>query len=136
MERTKLDAYLHFQGTCEEALAFYQGIFGGEIVAMNRYEGSPMMQHVPADWGTKVMHAAYKSADLEFMASDSYLSGRSGSGNVSLSLSVSDPGAGGVLFGKLAEGGRVTVPFQETFWSPGFGMLVDRYGIEWMVNCG
>jgi PhnB protein len=95
-----------------------------------------MMQHVPADWGSKVMHAAFKSPDLEFMASDSFGSGRSGNGKVSLSLSVRDASAGEALFSKLAEGGRIAMPFQETFWSPGFGMLVDRYGIDWMVNCG
>lgn len=136
----ELEPYLHFGGQCEEALNFYKSVFGGEITSLNRFEGSPMMKELPPEYGSKVMHANYVGADaaLRFMASDGMPDSThaDGAGRISLTISTADVAEGERVFKALAAGGTVSVEFQETFWGATFGMLTDKYGIDWMVNAG
>jgi PhnB protein len=124
--------YLSFAGNCEEALDAYQSIFGGTIESLNRYEGSPMETQVPADFKEKIMHATLASPLGTLMASDSSRPLEPGS-QISISISPSAAEAERVFNG-LADGGKVEMPLQEVFWGGKFGMLTDRFGIDWLVS--
>ena len=134
----QIETYLTFNGQCEEALNFYQQALGGRIAALMRYEGTPMDgKELPADWKKKVMHARFEVEGAALMASD----GMPGApapqyGGFSVSLYVpKDPERARKAFDALAAGGQVRMPFGPPFWGGHFGMLVDRFGVPWMVNC-
>jgi PhnB protein len=127
--------YLNFRGQCAEAFKFYAQTFGGQITFMQTHADSPMKDQVPADWQDKIMHATLQIGDRTLMGSDAppnYYGTPQGMAVSIGSLSVVE---GERIFKALAEKGNVTMPFQKTFWSPGFGMVTDRFGIPWMVNC-
>ncbi len=129
----RLQVYLFFNGNCAAALDFYRECLDGEIVSLQTFEGSPMA--VPEHYQTKVMHAEFKAGEITFMASDGTPDRPSRAGdNISLVLDFSDPAAQSATFDRLAEGGSVTMPLQDTFWGSTFGMLVDKFGIHWMFN--
>jgi PhnB protein len=130
----ELEPYLSFNGNCEEALAFYSDVFGGEVTALNRYAGSPMAETLPPEAGNKIMHSNFKSPTLKFMASDN-VHQYEPAGNVSLSLGTKDQNEAKRVFGKLSEGGNVGMPLQDMFWGALFGMVTDKYGISWLMNC-
>jgi PhnB protein len=131
----KLVPYVFFNGNCAEAFAFYAECLGGSVTGTFTYEGSPMASHVPPDWGKKLMHAHVVLGGQELMGCDSP-PGRYGKPEgFSVSLGFQKPEEAERAFNSLAEKGTVTMPFQKTFWSAGFGMLVDRFGIPWMINC-
>jgi PhnB protein len=131
----QLNPYLIFNGQCEAAFKFYEQSLGGKITAMFTNEGSPMAEHVPAEWLNKILHARMTVGNQVLMGSD----GRPGSHEepkgFSLSLSVNDPAEAERVFHSLADGGQVQMPMQKTFWAERFGMLIDRFGTPWMVNC-
>jgi PhnB protein len=132
----QLEPYLFFDGNCEEALAFYKGVFDGEVTSLNRFEGSPLESQLPPAYKTKIMHANFKAATLRFMASDVIPGAPRPEGSrIALSLGTSDAKAAEKTFTKLAQGGAITMPFQDTFWGAKFGMVIDTFGIEWMINC-
>jgi PhnB protein len=133
----KLEPYLFFNGKCEEALSFYQGIFGGEIVSISRFKDMPPDEkgnsQSPPGYGDKIMHATFKSPSFTFMASDG--PGKQfGEGPISLCLELPDAVSARRVFDGLAKGGKVEMPMNETFWSSAFGMLTDAFGIAWMVT--
>lgn len=134
----QINTYLTFKDNAREALEFYARVLGGEITMMMTMGESPMAADIPvADHGA-VMHASLKIGDRFLMASDNPPScGMPFEGNkgFSLSLNVDTPAEAEHLFTAMSEGGTVTMPLGQTFWSPCFGMLVDRFGIAWMVNC-
>jgi PhnB protein len=133
----QLVPYLFFSGECEEALAFYRTVFGGEIVSLNRYGGSPMEKHAPPGWSEKIMHATYAAGEVSLMAADSAMpSPGANNARARLSVSSADHDEGRRVFDALAAGGTATMPYEKQFWGASFGMLVDRFGIEWMVNAG
>src|SRR5690606_38898276 len=112
---------------------FYKECLGGEILYMGRYGGSPMEGQAPDD---KVMHATLKVGETHIMAADNMSPDPfSVGGNIALTVGTTDAGDAERMFKALAEGGRVTMPIAETFWAERFGMLTDRFGIDWMVNC-
>ena len=132
----QLEPYLSFSGSCEDALNFYAEVFGGEVTALNRFAGSPMEHNVPADYAQKIMHANFKSPSLAFMASDGMPRDGQPPGNrVSLSLATRDIAEAERVFGALARGGFVSMPLADTFWGAKFGMLTDKFGIDWLMNC-
>lgn len=127
--------YLFFSGTCEEALKFYEETLGAKTEGVMKHAGTPSAEHVPAEWGDKVMHAKFKIGDSVIMASDVPPEQYAKPQGFSLSLGFKDAAEGEAIFNKLAAGGSVQLPFGPTFWAKGFGMCTDRYGIAWMVNC-
>lgn len=129
----ELTPYLVFDGRCAEAFRFYQQCLGGRIVMMQTFADSPAKDHVPPDWGDKVLHTRLEVNGQALMASDAPPGQYAAPQGVSVSISVALSDARRI-FDALAEGGSVTMPFAATFWSPGFGMAVDRFGIPWMVN--
>lgn len=133
----ELEPYLSFNGNCEEALNFYARVFGGQVTEINRFGDAPPGQmELPPDWSDKVMHANLKAPMLKFMGSDvpPERRGPEGAGRITMSLGGDDVDEGKRIFDALAEGGTVTMPYQKTFWGANFGMLTDKYGIDWMIN--
>jgi|SRR5271165_2042524 len=131
----KLGPYLAFNGQCAEAFQFYAECLGGEVEATFPYENSPMAAEVPPDWRNKMMHARVLVGGQELMGADNPPGSYEQPKGFSVSISVKEPEEAERIFHALAENGTVTLPFQKTFWSAGFGMLVDRFGIPWMINC-
>lgn len=127
--------YLWFNGTCAEAFRFYEKALGGKIVDMMTHAGTPMSGHVPADWQDKIMHASMKIGDATIMASDIPPGQYKPAQGVSVSLHVRTADEAERVFEALAEGGTITMPLEKTFWAARFGMLTDRYGTPWMINC-
>lgn len=125
--------YLNFNGNAGEALAFYSKALNGQVVFQQSFGDSPM--ETPADYKDKVMHATFQAGALSFMVSDA-MPGQpvSGGTNISLSLNFSSVEEIEKTFAALAEGAQVTMPLQDTFWGARFGMLTDRFGINWMFN--
>ncbi|MDB5221659.1 MAG: hypothetical protein JWN83_326 [Chitinophagaceae bacterium] len=126
--------YLYFEGQAEEALNFYKNVFNGEIGMTSRYGEAPMP--VDEDWKNKLMHARLKFGNSEIYLSDGpkdYKSPKGG--NIQLSVDVPDENKIEEVFNKLSEGGQVTMPLAKQFWGAKFGMLKDKFGIGWMLNC-
>jgi PhnB protein len=136
----QIESYLFFDGNCEDALNFYAQALGGKITALMRYEGTPMdTADLPAGWKNKVMHANFEAggAAARFMASDT-MPGmpKPQYGGFSMSAYVEkDKARAQQVFDALAAGGQVTMPFEPPFWGGTFGMLTDKFGVPWMVNC-
>jgi PhnB protein len=131
----EISPYLTFNGECAAAFKFYERCLGGEIVAMQTHGESPMKDQVPPEWRDKVLHARLVVGDNVLMGSDAPPDHYSPPQGLQVSISVPSPSDGERIFKTLAENGKVTMPFEKTFWSSGFGMVVDRFGTPWMVNC-
>ena len=130
----ELSPYLNFNGNCAAAFKFYEQCLGGTIVMMMTHGESPMKDRVPADWHDKVMHARLLVGDQALMGMDAPPTSYAAPQGIFVSFSVASAADAERIFKALVESGKVTMPFAKTFWSPGFGMLVDRFGIPWMVN--
>lgn len=131
----QMNPYLSFKGDCEAAFRFYEECLGGRLGDVFRYGGSPAADHAPPDWGQKVMHATLTIGDQILMGADITPDRYEQPRGFSLSIQVDDVAKGEKIFERLAAGGTVAMPFEKTFWAARFGMLVDRFGIPWMVNC-
>jgi PhnB protein len=131
----QLQPYLHFNGDCETAFKYYERVLGGKIDAMLTHAGTPAEQHVPAEWRNKILHARLVVGDAVLMASDAPPGHYHKPQGFSVSIQIKDTARAEAIFRALADGGTVTMPFAETFWAARFGMLVDRFGTPWMVNC-
>jgi PhnB protein len=129
-----INTYLAFNGNCGEAFKFYEQSLGGKAELM-KYGDSPMAGQTPADFKDKVMHARLQVGDQVIMGADSPKGMFSGNHGFSVSIQVADPAEAERIFNALSPGGTVHMPLGKTFWSPAFGMFVDRFGIPWMVNC-
>ena len=126
--------YLNFNGNCAEAFKFYEQVLGGTIEFLQTHADSPMKDHVPPDWQNKVIHVCLSVNGQRLMGSDAPADHYSPAQGMSINIAASTTAEGKRLFDALASGGTVTMPFAQTFWSPGFGMLKDRFGTPWMVN--
>lgn len=128
--------YLFFGGRCEEALEFYRTALGAQVEMLMRYQDSPEPQPpgmLPPGFETKVMHATWRVGGSTLMASDGCHVGQT-FGGFSLSLAVPTEAEADRAFAALADGGQVQMPLSKTFWSPRFGMLIDRFGLGWMIS--
>ena len=131
----QVNPYLFYNGNCEAALKFYQKVLGAEIEAMLTYEGGPAEMQIPPEWKKKIMHSKISIDGEVVMASDAPPGHFQAPQGFSVSLQVEDPADAERRFKALSEGGKVNMPFAKTFFSKGFGMCVDQFGIPWMVNC-
>ena len=131
----KLNPYLLFDGQCETAFEFYEKILDGKIEAMMTHEGTPAAEQVPAQWRKKILHARLIVGDQMLMGSDAPPDRYEAMKGFSVAIGVNDPKEAERIFRALAEGATVQMPIQETFWAVRFGMLVDRFGTPWMINC-
>lgn len=131
----QFNPHLSFNGNCEEAFQQYQKIMGGEIVAMLTYKGTPAENMVAPEWGSKIMHAALKLDDGLLMGADAPPDRYQKPQGVGVGLEVKNADDADRIFKALGENGQVHMPIQETFWATRFGMVLDRFGVLWMVNC-
>ena len=131
----QLNPYLTFNGQCEAAFKFYAQCLGGKIVAMMTHEGTPMAKDTPPEWLGKIIHARMMVGDTILMGSDAPPPHYEPMKGFSVTLGTDEPAEADRVFNALAEGGTVRMPIQETFWARRFGMLVDRFGTPWMINC-
>jgi PhnB protein len=131
----QLSPYLRFNGQCEAAFKFYERSLGGKIEAMMTHEGTPAAGQVPADWRKKILHVRLVVGDQALMGSDCPPDRYEKPQGFSVSLDVKTPAEAERLFLALAEGGTVQMQLQQTFWAARFGMVVDRFGTPWMINC-
>jgi PhnB protein len=131
-----LNPYLLFDGRCEEAFRFYEQCLGAKIVAMITHSGTPAEQHVAPEWRDKIMHARLQLGNHTLMASDAPPDRYEAPKGFYVNLGIRETQDAERIFQALSENGAVRMPLQKTFWAERFAMLVDRFGIPWMINCG
>jgi PhnB protein len=131
----QLNPYLNFNGNCEEAFKFYEHALGAKIECLIPHEGTPAEQHTPPEWRRKVMHGRISLNGQVIMGSDCPPDHYQQPQGFSVTLNIKDPGQAERVYHSLAEGGKPCMPIAETFWAIRFGMVTDRFGIPWMINC-
>jgi PhnB protein len=131
----QVNPYLSFNGQCEAAFKFYEQCLSGKIVAMLTYGESPMATQFGSEWQNKIMHARLLVTGETLMGSDSPPGRYEQIKGMSVALGIDNPEEAELIFDALAENGTIQMPIQETFWALRFGMVVDRFGTPWMVNC-
>jgi PhnB protein len=131
----QINPYLSFKGQCEAAFKFYEECLGGQLGTIFRYSGTPMADQVAADWQDKVMHGSLTVGEQVLMGADVAPDRYEEPKGFSLSIQIKDATEAERIFHGLAQDGRVVVPLEKTFWAARFGMVVDRFGIPWLVNC-
>ena len=127
----KSNPYLTFNGQCEAAFKFYEQLLGGKITSIQTWGGSPAAQYMPPEGHGSILHAALDLGDSILMGADvpSYEPPK----GIHVTLHYQDTAEAGRVFQELADGGKVEMPYQPTFFAAGFGQCVDRFGIPWMV---
>ena len=131
----QINAYLVFNGNCEEAFNFYARCLRAEIAMLQRFGDTPGCEGMPASQRDKVMHVRLQAGDQVLMTSDNHPDHPyDGVKGCSIALSVDQAEEADRIFNELSQGGTVAMPMQETFWAKRFGMLTDRFGVPWMIN--
>lgn len=137
---TKLNSYLNFPGNTEEAFNFYKSVFGGEFTGLTRFKDVadlPGKENLSTADLNKIMHIALNIGDNMLMATDTLESMRqhlTTGTNVTLSLHPDSKKEADRLYNALSAGGQPTMPMMDMFWGDYWGMLTDKFGIQWMVN--
>ena len=132
----RVSPHLCFNGQCREAFMAYQRILGGTLATMLTYGESPMANQVDSRWHDRIVHATLQSEGIELNGTDLLSTDDIKPQGFFVTLTVEDSARAHQIFLKLAEGGTIGLPFQATFWSPGFGAVVDRFGMPWEINSG
>ena len=132
----QIEPYLFFEGRTEEALEFYKSRLGAKVEFLMRYKDNPDPKYNPPNSGEKVMHSCFRIGDTQVMASDGNCTGKPSFQGFSLTFNAADEGDARRRFDALAEGGQVNLPLSETFFAKSFGMVADRFGLNWMVMAG
>jgi PhnB protein len=129
------NTYLNFNGNCADAFKFYEQCLGGKIVAKATYGESPMAEQTPSEQRDRIMHMQLIVGDVNLMGADcppEYFEKPQG---FNVHLQFDNVEEGERIFNALAEKGTVTMPLEKTFWADRFGMIVDKFGTPWMINC-
>ncbi|HYE21978.1 MAG TPA: VOC family protein [Verrucomicrobiae bacterium] len=133
-----IDIYLHFHGNSEKAMNFYKKVFGGEFINIQRYKDVPGSEKMSDEDKEKMIHIALKfSEHTTLMASDvvTKMEGPINFGNnYHICLQASNEKEADKLFNALSDEGKIEMPMNKTFWGAYFGMCVDKFGIQWMIN--
>jgi len=125
--------YITFKGNCRDAIEFYRNALGGEVLFIQTVGESPMSNMGPAE---NIMHSTIKVGDTTIMMSDDPRPDSPASGgNISIAIGLDDPARAKQMFENLEKGGSVIMPLGKTYWAEAFGMLTDKFGVRWMVNC-
>lgn len=126
--------YIAFKGDCKEAIDFYKKALGAEVLFTQTYGESPMKGKGPDD---KIMHCTFKVGDSAIMACDNVFENQNPTivgNNISLAVGTKDVAQAETTFEAMSDGASIVMPLQETFWALRFGMLTDKFGINWMFN--
>jgi len=132
----RISPHLCFDGQCREAIELYQKVIGGTILTMLTYGESPMASSIDPQWHERIVHATLALDKLELTGVDMLPGSYDRPQGFFLTLNLDDVVRARELFMSLSQGGVIRVPFEKTFWSPGFGVLVDRFSIPWESNSG
>lgn len=134
----KIVTSLSFQGQCREAFEFYAKVLGGKITAAMPYGDAPPGMPVSDDKKAWLMHCWLEVGDQALMGADMDVQWAPNvdkpKNGFDVTLHTGDKAEGQRWFAALSEGGKVVMAFSDTFWSPGFGSFIDRFGIPWMIN--
>ncbi len=127
--------YLSFEGRAAEAIEFYKSAIGAKVDVVMHFKDAPpeVQAQMSPESKNKIMHAAFHIGDTQVMASDGRCSGKATFSGISLTLNAKDNAEAEKLFGALGKGGQVTMPMSETFFAHRFGMVADKFGVNWMV---
>jgi PhnB protein len=130
-----IQPYLSFEGRAAEAIEFYKGALGAKVDMVMHFKDAPpdvkgQISHNSMD---KVMHAAFRVGDTQVLVSDGRCTGKPSFSGISLTLNAANNSEAEKLFGALGQGGQVTMPMSETFFAHRFGMVADKFGVNWMV---
>ena len=125
--------YISFKGNCREAIEFYKSALDAAVLFTQTVGESPMSDMGPPE---NIMHCTIKVGDsIVMMSDDPRPDSPAPGGNISLALGLNDPALAKQLFDNLAKGGTVIMPLEKTYWAEAFGMVTDKFGVKWMVNC-
>lgn len=128
-----VDPYIAFKGNCREAIKFYKSVLGAEVLFSQTVGGSPTPHLGPAD---NIAHCTITVGDSTIlMCDDLSADTAAGTGNIALAIGLNDLDRARQLFESLAKGGSVLMPLERTYWAEAFGMVTDKFGVKWMVNC-
>jgi PhnB protein len=128
-----VNPYIAYKGNCREAIEFYKSALNGQVLFTQTVGESPMSNMGPAE---NIMHCSMKVGDSTIMmCDDPRPDAEAAGGNISLAIGLNDPEKAKQLFGNLSNGGTVIMPLEKTYWAEAFGMVTDKFGIKWMVNC-
>lgn len=129
-----IQPYLHFTDNCKDAMQFYQSLFGGELEIM-AIGDSPAKDQFPKELHYQILHSSLINGSFYLMASDMCGQGNLNQGNsVQLNLNCSSEEEIKTLYRKLSEGGRILEELKEPFWGGLFAMLIDKFGVRWMLS--
>ena len=131
----QVNPYLSFDGQCEAAFKLYERCFGGKIECMMTHDSRPGEYPVAAEWQKKILHATLRVGDQVLIGADAFPDRYQKPQGFSVTLGLKDQAEAERIFKALAERGTVEMALQETFWAVRFGVLVDRFGIPWTINC-
>jgi len=128
-----VNPYIAFKGNCREAIEFYKSALDAEVLFTQTVGESRMSDMGPAE---NIMHCTVKVGNSTIMmCDDPRPDDAAGGGKISLAIGLNDPERAKQIFGNLAQGGSVVMPLEKTYWAEAFGMVIDRFGVKWMVNC-
>jgi PhnB protein len=133
MNSPLIQPYLFFDGRCEEAIEYYKRALGAEVQRLMRFKDSSDQKMIPPGGEEKIMHAQIRIGSTTVMLSDGRCTGKPNFQGFALSLLVETEAEADRFFNPLADGGQVQMPLTKTFFSPRFGMVMDRFGVMWMV---
>ena len=131
----RISTHLSFDGTCREAFSFYESVLGGKIVTMLTYGESPMSTSVQPNWHEKIIHATLMLQDGVLSGADAAPGEYEKPNGFQILYQPETPEESRRVFNGLAEGGKVVIPVQQTFWSTCYGALVDRFNVPWEISC-
>ncbi|WP_428740392.1 VOC family protein [Tenacibaculum sp.] len=130
--------YLHFNGNCKEAMTFYADVLGGEITMLMQFKDAPeeVCKNIPEEAKELIMHCTLEAGNLSIMASDFFNEKEAFNkgNNFAVSINTEDEEQALSVFNGLSKGAFVMMPFEEAFWGGKFGMLRDKFGVNWMVS--
>ncbi|MBV8799874.1 MAG: VOC family protein [Alphaproteobacteria bacterium] len=131
----EINPYLNFNGNCGEAFQFYAKVLGGKDLRIMTFADAPPGMPVTRETKNQVMHARFRVGDTMIMGSDGPGGRYNKPQGYAVNIGVDTPEEADRIFAALAEGGNVGMPIAETFWAKRFGVVTDRFGTHWMVNC-
>jgi PhnB protein len=132
----RINPHRSFNGQCREAFKFYEKHLGGKITLMMTWGESPIGTRASPDQSDKILHASLTVGQDVLAGADAPPGHFRQPQGFAVTLDIAEAAEADRVFAALAEGGTVQMPMQETFWALRFGMLIDRFGTPWMINCG
>ena len=131
----RISPHLCFDGQCEEAFRHYRAVLGGTITTLLTYGASPLASQTSSDLHGRILHATLVLDGVELTGVDVSPNEYQRPHGFFVTLTIDESEKAKEIFRSLAEGGKILMPYQETFWSLGFGVLIDRFAVPWEINC-